>query len=185
MIKFYLTIIITLFTLFSSNCQSFKLTPDGFKTIDGNEYLVIDFETSNKDVLFKNSLIYFNSIYKSPQNVISLVENESITINGKAKNSIKRNSMNIFDMDYTITFLFKDGKIRINPPNFELKNSIDHSRKLHVKWAKISMNGYDLGIYGKNDKLKSESAKNDLENYFNTFLNDYINSLKTNKNSDW
>ncbi|WP_394657556.1 DUF4468 domain-containing protein [Halosquirtibacter laminarini] len=131
----------------------------------------------SKSVLYQKSLIYFNSIYKSPKDVISSVEDQLITIHGVIDKSIRRNSFHVFDMDYTITFQFKDGKVRINSPSFVLTAYTKNMQTLHVKWTKFSFNGEHLGIYGKNDKLKSARAKKDLEVFYNNYIKEYFTSI--------
>lgn len=164
----------------------FVLTPNGFETVEvsENDFLVINFPNKTKAGLYKESLIYFNSIYKSPKNVISTVENEIITINGFAGNSIRRNGMHVFDMDYNIVIKFKDNKVRIDKPSFKLTTFTDHQQVLHVKWKKFSVDGSNLGIYGKKDKLKSKKAKEDLELFYNSYIAKFINSLNS-KEEDW
>lgn len=47
------------------------------------------------------------------------------------------------------------------------------------------MNGSNLGIYGKKNKLKSKKAKADLEQFFNNLVAEIITSCKTDKKDDW
>ena len=50
----------------------------------------------------------------------------------------------------------------------------------------ISLGGADLGIYGKNDKLKSEKAKTDLEAYFNSYITNLQTAVQnTAARNDW
>jgi len=183
-----LPIIILFFSSFIFGQEiNLVLTPDGLIPNEKteNDFLVIDFPNKSKEDLFKESLIYFNSIYKSPKNVISKVENEIITINGFAGNSIRRNGMHVFDMDYNIVIKFKDNKLRIDLPTFKLTTFTDKRQVLHIKWIKFSLDGSNLGIFGKKNKLKSKKAKADIENYYNSYLNKYIKSLKGNAKDDW
>lgn len=177
----YLFTLISISIMISANAQSFELTPDGFMATD-KDYLTVDIEGS-QDQLYKKSLIYFTGLYKNADRVISTVEPEIITLNGHAPNSVHRNSMHVFDMDYTLVIRFKDGKLRIDAPSFKLTTFTDKRQTLHLVHTKASFDGSHLGIYGKGNKLKSKKAKADLENYFNSLIAGYIESFNT--QNDW
>jgi hypothetical protein len=161
--------LLILFFTAATTAQSFELTPEGLIS-NGNEFVVIA-QKGTQAELYKTALLYLNSIYKSPQNVLSEIEGEAITISAKANNSVRRNSLHVFDMFYNFTLEFKDDKIRMSAPKFELTTFTDKRQTLHLVWTKASLGGSNLGIYGKDNKLKSEKAKEDIENYFNNYIN--------------
>jgi hypothetical protein len=161
------------------------LTPFGFvsETDTSKNYIVVELQNKSKADLFKQTLIYLNKTYRSPKDVISQVENESITVNGYSNTAIRRNKMHVFDMNYTINFEFKDGKIKINAPDFVLTHYYDgHDQHLFLV-ANNSISGGDMGIWNKSLKLKSEMAKGDLELFFNTYINEFVSALS--KQTDW
>jgi hypothetical protein len=112
------------------------------------------------------------------------VENEIITITGYSENRVRRNSMHVFDLEYTWIIRFKNGKVRFDAPDVTMKHWYEGDwQRLYVNMEKGGfMNTYEMGIY-KKGKLKHEKAKADLEHYFNTILKDYSNSFLT--DNDW
>lgn len=92
-----------------------EITPDGFKSErDGRLFLVLNAEGSQTD-LFNKSLTYLNGLYESPVSAISKVDGESITVTGfspkTVKSAYKRLKYN-YDLEYSLTFEFKDGKVK-------------------------------------------------------------------------
>ncbi|MBE9601990.1 hypothetical protein [Pedobacter sp. MC2016-24] len=79
---------------------------------------------------YKNVLNAINTIYRNPQKGLSVVEGESISITAyeegvlsiKLSNGLGK-TLRKYDLSYKLTFLFKDGKIRINSPDFEAKTN--------------------------------------------------------------
>ena len=166
----------------------FKLTPEGFVSAsdDQKKFVVLSFDGKSQQDLYKQTLVFFNTKCVSENDHISTVENESISISSYAGNTIHRNSMHVFDMDYTISFLFKDGKIRIDAPNFKLTTFTDKLQTLHLVFTGFNIDGSDLGIYGKEGKVKSDRAITDLEAYFNAFVALLKTSIESgNGNSSW
>ncbi|MFV0565360.1 MAG: hypothetical protein ACK5NB_05945 [Flavobacteriaceae bacterium] len=81
---------------------------------------------------------------------------------------------------------FKDNKVKIDSPIIKLTTYTGQNQTLHIYYPKFSINGSDLGIYGKKNKLKSEKAKYDLENYFNDYIDKLKKSInKYEANKDW
>lgn len=183
---FLLAIVFTL-PLFAQD-KYFELTPNGFVSVTdtSKNFVVLDFDGKSQSELFKKFLITITTDYRSPQDVISKVENEVITINGIESKAIRRNKLgHNFDINYTVSIHFKDGKVKIDAPTFKLTTFTDKLQTLHLNWTRININGSDLGIYGKKGKLNSEMAKNDLENMFNKLVDLLIRKDSSNGSDDW
>lgn len=178
------TLLLLLVSISISAQQKFELTPQGFKN-NSESNIVIEIPQKTAAELFKKVKLHLTATYKSAKDVLSEVDNEMININAIARNSIRRNNMHVFDMNYTLTIRFKDDKIRIDAPNFTLTTFTTKSQTLHLIWTGMSLGGSDLGIYGKDDKLKSEKAKEDLEAFFNNVILGIINASKSDKKDDW
>lgn len=150
--------------------ESFELTPAGFinSAAPSDAYLVIEAPGKSQEDIYKAALAYLHGTFVNPDEALSTMEGEMITVNGYAENSIARNSMHVFDMNYSYSIRFKDGKMRIDAPSFRLTTYTNKPQELHLVWTGLSLGGDDLGIYGKKDRLKSERAKEDLEAFFNT-----------------
>lgn len=173
-------------TLSKAQLPSFELLPNGFvnSSDTSKSFIVIDVPSKTKNDLFKSVEMWVTKKYVSPQDVLSKVDGETITINGISKNSIHRNGMHVFDMNYTVNFDFKDGKIRINSPSFRLTTYSGLKRQTLHLVSNSSLDGSDLGIYNEKLKLKSERAKNELEAYFNKFIID-LNKFISDQEKDW
>lgn len=169
----------------TTNTQNFKLTPHGFvNALDtAKDFIVIDAPGKTQQDLYKASLIYFSSTYVSPKDVISKVENEVLTINGYQKNAIQINKLaDAFDINYTVVVKFRDGKIKIEAPSFRLAAG---PRTLYLVYTGFSMDGHDVGIYGKNGKVKHDRPIADLEKFFADYIAKYSASAASTKKDNW
>ena len=168
-------------SLITLQAQTFELTPSGFEH-QGKDYLILEQEGTAAE-LYGQTLTYLHTLYDNPKKALSTLEGQMITVTGYAPNSIHRNGLHVFDMNYTLIFRFKDNKVRIDAPKFTLTTFTSQRQTLHTSWTKGSFTGANLGIYGKKDKLKSKRAKADLEHYFNALMAHYTENLNT--ENDW
>ncbi|MGV0923758.1 hypothetical protein [Empedobacter tilapiae] len=189
-----------LYTLFTIVClsqfsyaQYFTLTSNGFvSSKDKTDYIVIDKPNTKKNELYRNVLSALSSMYKDPKEVLSLAENESITINGYEPKSLavkqKRNYLQIgkstieYDLSYSITMLFKDDKIRINRPSFEARkwnSNIGDYEYLVLNETNKNKNS----IYNKKNEVDYPDAISGLENHFNNLIQEILE--KSNKINNW
>ena len=61
---------------------TFRLQSDGnFLTTDNGKYLVEEYPNTSREILFNKLLVNISSLFISPQDVISSVPNEMISIN--------------------------------------------------------------------------------------------------------
>lgn len=170
--------------------QTFTLTPKGFvNSADSTkDFIVLNFEGKKLEDIYKQTLIYMNKYYKSPKEVISSVPNETVTVRGLGEEKIKEGNFprKPFDIKYTIVFSFKDGKVRIDAPSFDLISLNGNFREMFLVGSGFSTDGTKLWIYNKKGDLKRERAKSDLEAFFIKYFDDYANGiLDSNGKSDW
>lgn len=163
----------------------FTLTPKGFVSTEdvSKDYIVLNIDVVSQADLFKKVLGYLHKVYRSPKDVISQIDNESITVNGVQDNTIRRNRFHVLDLNYTITYEFKDNKIKVNAPGFVITGYSDGPQTLHLV-ANNSFTGSSLGIYNTKHQLKSELAKEDLEFFFNKHISLLQEGLNS-KGEDW
>lgn len=103
------------FTVHAQFKAHFYLQRDGtFKTKDNANYAVIEYDGIPADRLYTMVKNNINSLYKSPKDVMSEVENTSITVRGY-DNKITINKFG-YSGYYNLNFKFKDGKIRVAAP---------------------------------------------------------------------
>lgn len=172
--------IFLLFAFLSINVYSqyFTLDQTGFYN-DGNNYIVVEFPELTKSQLYNKVLTNINSIYNSGKDVVSVVQDESISISAHQKNAIQSK----FEIDYKLNLLFKDGKIRIDAPLFDMYNyaSGDFSgTKVPLKLVKDGILGF--WIYNTKGKLTNQKAYDDLSNFFNVLIGSILKDIS---NDDW
>lgn len=159
----------------SANAQ-FVLTPQGFRNDQdfSKDYIICEFDNISKENLYNKMLLYITSTYKSPKTVTSKIENEVISINAIHSDLFKFYLYHTYDLNYIITFEFKDNKIRVKILDFSLDNyTISGGRHLDIN-----------GIFNKTGKVKNEKAKKNLEDYFNKYI-DNIENIIQKKDDNW
>lgn len=184
--KKVLFILILIYSSLFAKGQSnpFLLTPTGFKnTADtSKEFIVLEFPGKSKLDLYKSVELFVNKKYMSPKDVISKVDNEAISVNGFSARSIRRNTVHIFDMTYTLNFEFKDDKLKVSAPVIILTTGVLKQQKLYLV-ADMGFGSDALGIWNRALKLKSAKAKEDLEEFFNKYISTLKESIIEKK--DW
>ena len=166
----------------------FALTPDGFRDSEGADYVVFEFEGKTQKELYDAVLLKINTSYVSPKDVLSSIESVNITINGFTQKLFKWNGA-VFDVNYTISFMFKDGKVRVNAPSLN-KMLGTYQRKSYEMFVCGNGGGAlsdRVFIYQqKSGSLRLSSQKTTIENYFNSIINSIMKSVEeNNSNDDW
>jgi len=161
---FFSCVAILLFVSFSQ-AQYFTLTPNGFVADNKNDFAVVEIPGVKQDELYKNVLNAINTIYSNPQNGLNVVSGESISLSATQTKAIKSSAGIMtydYDIDYTLSFLFKDGKIRINSPKFEayMQNYNGTWNTLNIKKAYFKNNG----------EIKSEKNYKQINDFFNNLI---------------
>ena len=174
--KGYLICLFCFISFFSYSQSFFELKPYGFvdRKDSTKSYIVLNYEGKTQQELFKQFLEKFTIMYVSPQNVISSVPNSTITINGVSDEDIPYEKDLIdhyYNLNYTIVFQFKDGKVRINSMSIN---------KLYVSYNQfyrevslqdyIDIFSYKRAIYNLDGKLRDAELKDDLEGFFNGLI---------------
>ncbi|NQX42538.1 protein of unknown function [Pedobacter steynii] len=183
---------VALFPFLSSaqdKASEFTLTSNGFiNSADSTKnYVVVDMQGKSQQDLYKKSLIYLSGLYVSPKEVLSTIENESITVNSTAKNAIKMKVLFLnpsWDVNYTITFQFKDGKLRIADPtvNRMYTTTGDVSRTATINPSDGQNN---KEIFNRKGVLKEKDGKENLEKLINKFVANYIAGINSAKQDNW
>lgn len=168
--------------------QKFTITPNGLRDSDNieNTYVVIKFDGFTTQQLFDNAKRYIIQNYKNPDFVKKgAIDNEYLnfvtytpyiaTVNGGIV-KIK------YDAKYRTELYFKDGKVRFEVIELEMKAE----GGAHLNFVpKGALGGWY--IFNGKGKLKQEGAKQEIEDYFNDQiikLTNYLNG-KTKINDDW
>ena len=170
--------------------QYFKLTPNGFVSNDNSDFAVVNVPNAKQKDLYKNVLNVINSMYSNPQKGLNVVEGESISLTAYDEKAlpVRHGTGGIgktnykYDLSYTLSFLFKDGKIRINRPTFECRRWYEGSYRPTSGWSSSGWTILNLvkgkkdriAIYDKNGDLILEEAVNGLNTHFNSLLKQII-----------
>lgn len=121
------------------------LTPNGlFKDNQGNDYAVILFEGKNRTELYDMVIKHVNSLYRSPKEVMSVIENEMISIYALSDKLAYDNILGITRRGvtyYTIKIHFKDNKIKIDFPSISKVTFGSGSQEMTISYS------YQVGTY--------------------------------------
>lgn len=189
--KFKLSLLAILLSAMAFS-QSLIVTPEGFQDSKDNtkEYVVIDVEGKTAKELYNNAINYIQRTYKSPDDVIKgTVENEYLSFDTYSKSIGKMAtgfSWKDLEATYTIRLDFKDGKAKFELLNLKMFTNIA-GEKIPVALKMNSSSGW--GIYRKNGKIymkKMEVTKQDIEDYFNSFIQELkVGLSNAGKSEEW
>lgn len=183
-----LLLLLAFFIPMMSNAQ-FIITPEGFKTEDGQDYYVVDIPGSQEE-LFNRTQSALTEIYVSPKDVISATSQSVISLKGFTdkvyiKDVVRKTSM---DTDYTIKILFKDGKIRFNAPSILSMGTHNKGRFLTLTigcGGGAGMNDFGY-LFKKDGKVRYKEGQESLESFFNTLINTIADKVATpTTEDDW
>lgn len=183
-----LTILSAAFT----SAQEFEVTPDGLKEkTSGKDFAVIEVQGKTASELYNNAVKYINVSYKNPKEVIKgdvkddFIKWETFVPNiGTIKNSFVTVPA---DALITVQLSFKDGKAKYEVVNQNIYNSQNKGELGKVTFKGSKWSGFP--IYDeKNNNLRQEQLKKDIENYYNSQIEkikEYLNGTSQAKNDDW
>jgi hypothetical protein len=160
-------IFITLIALnFQVNAQNYKVKPEGLRdAIDSTKtYVVLPIENKSAKALYEETLKYINKNYKNAEEVIKgKIENEYlkfVTYEPKFTELKVGYNKIPWNIKYTVELNFKDGKVKYEVIEIEIKNESDYT-------LSFQGSGMSFYIYKKNRELKMPDAKTNIEEYFN------------------
>ena len=197
-----LFLLLILIATFGTARAQFKLTINGFvdQEDETKDYVVMEFANIPQDSLYNMVSKFVLSTYKSPNDVISELKPEMLTLNAfqpscisltkvREINGQKRSFTGGYDMQYTIAIRVKDGKIRIDAPTFECTMvGIGGKRNRLVMYGSNGGFGSEVrvGLFKKNGDPASKNAINMLEDFFNEFCKQLVASINSNNgDNDW
>lgn len=164
------------FTSFAQDSIYFSLTTSGLVNVSDStkDFIVMSFPEKSQSELYNAVLKYATTSYVSPQDVISKIENEVITINGVSVDLV------YFIINYTLIIEFKEGRMRIMVP------TINKITGQFMSSFNVPLIGQPVGIYNYKGKLKMGEVKSGIENLFNKMIKNIEDCvINTNKEDDW
>ena len=187
--KKQLSLVTFLLSTFIGLSQEYVVTPDGFKDKSNieNSYLVIELPDKSTAELYQNAIKYVNVNYINPKEVIlGKIENEYLRFETYVPQFTKVNNSGAkldVSMKYTTELRFKDGKVRFEITAISI--TADNGGR-SVEFSGSIWKGYP--IYNqKNGDLRLPETKTEIENYFNSKVNEITNFLldKKTEEDDW
>ncbi len=169
--------------------QKFTVTPNGLRDIEDSEksYLVLEVDGLSAKQLYDNALRYIKQNYVNPDEVLKgEIDGEFIKFDTYVENIFDYNNSGAkipIEAKYTTELKFKDGKVRyeiIFLDMYYFNTSLNTNTK--VLFTGGLFDGYI--IYKKNGKLFKEETKLDIENHFNSQVNDILVFLKGESEDD-
>lgn len=167
---------------FAQNDAKYELTPTGLVNGTDKDYIVIEADSSlSQKELFSKTQTFFASRFVSPQDVISSFNENTITLNWVShifyKSGIAKMEAIV---NYSATFLFKDGRVRINNPSINSITCLDGKDSP----MKLVEEFYTIGVFTSKGKERRPEAKVAIEDNINKFLADYISFITTKQAAD-
>lgn len=192
--KFILGVCLLALSTGSALAQSFTLTANGFVDEKNTEKTFVVIEaTGTQAGLYNKAKAYLTSIYRSPKDVLSEAAPDLITVNGIETDAVQKKAMGMvavsYDMNYTLTIRFKDGRIRVDAPTFTLADYDNGSKPIKMVLCGKSNGGFGSevinAIYNKKGELKAKYAKDALEAFFNGYVARLIKGISNTEKEDW
>lgn len=150
--------------------QEFTLTNTGFVNMhDGKSYYVANVDGMSKQQLYAKARSYLMTIYNSPKEVMSEVEDEQIVINAITPNYIvvvfNPAQSNMWHFRYSMKINFRDNQIRIEPQFVALDN-FDTGSTVEL---------YQL--FNKKGEVKKQKAVDFVNSSMNRMVADFMTGV--------
>jgi len=166
------------------------LKASGFTGVDSTKsYVVLEYDKIMKGDLYKKSLTYLNGIYKTPSKVISVVEGESITVNGFDDHLSQAGNLYKFPFSYNIVLQFKDGKIKFEPRIVEMKEIFTVNNKETPFYVNSLQSPKPVEIHciylHNNEKNVTILFQEDIKLAIDKWINSYISGINNAMVDNW
>lgn len=158
-------VLLGLMLVMSASAQ-WRLTPNGLLDVNDDNYLELYVEEGKAAEMYEKVVAYVNENYHKPEEVMKGQPGEKLTIRTTKRYGVRRTEMDKYDISYELVLEFKEGRVKVSQPIFDLMRSEKQNQLLKIQ----SANARELGIWNKNGKLKSEMAKDDIERFFNDII---------------
>ena len=135
------------FQAYSQQKIDFHLSQSGkFLTEEGEDFVVIPFESKSAHDIYMEIIQNINSLYKDPKKVLSTVEGQSISIFAMSS-PIAYDKIIGITRDgygyYTIKILIKDNRIRFELPKIDKVSFGSGDQKMTVSYSNIIGDYFD------------------------------------------
>ena len=188
--KYLLCITGCMFSMFVM-AQKFTLTYKGF--VDSkkpeNDYIVINFDGLTKEQIYTKAQRGVAKAFVSGKDVMTNVPNEQISLSGTLPEVTARKPAGMklpFNMKFTMTLEFKDGKMRIDAPHIlELRQEAtlgDVFMYLTKAEAGSSFLKKNYAIFKNDGTVNEKKHKENIEKKTNELIESILAGMK---DTDW
>lgn len=172
--SFFLSVFLFCSSIAFGQIANFKLTGDGTFVCTETEkpFIVVSYEGKTADAIYKEIDKAVTAIYKTDPEfkVIDVQPGKLLAFSSLDTESVKFRgfaSKADFAFNYTISFLFKDNKLRIDAPTIDRFVTVNNSEDQSFgNWLQMQ------GIIVKNNVIKPKQVKD-----FNTALNSIVDKI--------
>lgn len=182
-ILFFCVITVASIACLAQPIVEFHVTPDGsFKSPEGKDYIVVPFEGKNAHQIYVELATNVGSIYNSPANVMSSVEDVSIKIRAIKNFLVTWGAISSeFSGYYQLEFKIKDGRVRITAPIIE-QDMTDKNGYNHAGYYRKYIKGIFKDGVAKGKQLAKYIA---LNQSMNSTINAILGLCKSEEEEDW
>ncbi len=179
----FILVSLLFFSSITANAK-FTLTPQGVINETNEDYIVIDCPGKSQQELFSAVQMYLSSIYVNPKEVLSIIDGKSITVTGFSKGVIYRKNLVVktSDIGYTISFKFKDGKLRVDNPYIR---SIHPTGMPEISIHVVRPSIMEEGVFTSKGKVINEKTKTSIEDFFDNYVAKVNESIINKEDTDW
>lgn len=130
------------------NFPGFTVTKDGlFLAEDGRNYIIYPFEGKTAKEIYTQICANVAKVYKSPQKVMSSVEDASVAIRAYAKDILFQKSYLgmyfFYEGFYNLLIEIKEGRVKVNAPSFDIQTGQAGNTKPRKTSAEILSDYFD------------------------------------------
>ena len=190
--KLFLFVIFCLLSFVTYAQSYFELTPDGFKTQDDKEFIVVDIPNESASAIYSMLETGLISVFPPAHSTLNKEVDTRFSITSVARELFRINAgigfQYIMDMEFNVVIDIKDGKYRIMAPTISHLGSLANYRisrmvvygdpKVYKEYKKNQF------VFNFKDRtVQNQDAKTAIENYVNNIIKKIIDISKTNE--DW
>lgn len=182
--KFFLFVIVAM-VAYANGFAQFKVTPDGVKTESGDNFIIVNANSVSQKELYQRCEAMLMKEFTNPEKVLSRQPNNIITVHGVYPDAVQySNDGTSYDVDCTITFMFKDGKVRIDAPVIEKLTDYDYgiTDTYLAKGGSRFVTGA-FYLYKKDGTPRDAKTIANLEKWVNLTIDEYKKKILT--NDEW
>lgn len=172
-----LFLIVFTFVIYSVTCAQFVITPNGYKSEKGEDYIVYEFPAKAKVELFK--AVSTNILKTMSGSLPAYYSNsEDFIVMTNVVRKFVNKGICALTVEYILRFAIEEGRVLVYAPEVNFHGTANGAEILLFPCAGKNWAGQHFYIYSKEGKLQEKEIKDQIEAYFNKEMTDLIGSIK-------